>query len=72
MLVLKFGGTSVGSIQNIKKIQEIVDDGQPKVVVLSAMSGSTNTLVSIAEAIQNQEKEKPLARNKCHTYPTRN
>lgn len=58
MLVLKFGGTSVGSIQNIKKIQEIIDDGQPKVVVLSAMSGSTNTLVSIAEAIQNQEKEK--------------
>jgi len=58
MLVLKFGGTSVGSVQNIQKIQEIVDDGQPKVVVLSAMSGSTNTLVSIAQAIREKQAQK--------------
>lgn len=51
MKVLKFGGTSVGSIENIQNVKNIVNDGEKKVIVLSAMSGTTNALVSIANNI---------------------
>jgi len=53
MKVLKFGGTSVGSIKNIKSVKEIISDGDKKIVVLSAMSGTTNALVEISEHIKN-------------------
>jgi aspartate kinase len=52
MKVLKFGGTSVGSIKNIKSVKEIISDGDKKIVVLSAMSGTTNALVEISEQIK--------------------
>lgn len=48
MKVLKFGGTSVGSAQRMKGVAELVVNDEPKIVVLSAMSGTTNTLVEIA------------------------
>jgi aspartate kinase len=50
MLVLKFGGTSVGTPERLKKIAELVL-GTPgkKIVVLSALSGTTNTLVKIGD-----------------------
>ena len=59
MVVLKFGGTSVGSAKNIKKVVEIITNTpQKKVVVLSAVSGTTNTLMQIFKAIeQNKEQE---------------
>lgn len=60
MLVLKFGGTSVGSVENIEKVKIIVADNAPKIVVLSAMSGSTNNLVAIAEAILHNHTEVAL------------
>lgn len=47
MKVLKFGGTSVGSAERIKDVANLIDNGERKVVVLSAMSGTTNTLVEI-------------------------
>ena len=40
MKVLKFGGTSVGSVQNMNNVKSIISDGDRKVVVLSAMSGT--------------------------------
>lgn len=49
MKVLKFGGTSVGSPQRIKHVASLVMEEPKNVVVLSAMSGTTNTLVEIAE-----------------------
>ncbi|WP_298365219.1 aspartate kinase [uncultured Lutibacter sp.] len=52
MKVLKFGGTSVGSIENIKRVKEIITDGDKKIVVLSAMSGTTNALVEVSENIK--------------------
>ena len=55
MKVLKFGGTSVGSIENIKRVKEIILDGNQKIVVLSAMSGTTNNLVEISNFIKNKE-----------------
>ena len=49
MKVLKFGGTSVGSAERIKNVANLVlEDGQSKIVVLSAMSGTTNTLLEIS------------------------
>ncbi|RHJ91028.1 aspartate kinase [Parabacteroides bouchesdurhonensis] len=48
MKVLKFGGTSVGSAQRMKNVVSIIHNGEPKIVVLSAMSGTTNSLVDIA------------------------
>lgn len=51
MKVLKFGGTSVGSVENMAHVKDIISDGTPKIVVLSAMSGTTNTLVVIAQAV---------------------
>tara|TARA_R110002049_G_scaffold70608_3_gene182350 strand:+ start:50 stop:1378 length:1329 start_codon:yes stop_codon:yes gene_type:complete len=52
MKVLKFGGTSVGSIENIANVKNIINDGAQKIVVLSAMSGTTNQLVAIANDIK--------------------
>lgn len=50
MLVLKFGGTSVGKPERMKKIANLVMAAPgKKIVVLSALSGTTNTLVSIGE-----------------------
>jgi len=60
MKVLKFGGTSVGSIKNIKCVKEIITDGDKKIVVLSAMSGTTNALVAIYDQIKVGEIEASL------------
>lgn len=52
MQVWKFGGTSVGKPERMKSIRHLItEDGQPKIVVLSALSGSTNTLLSISESL---------------------
>lgn len=52
MLIVKFGGTSVGKPERMKKIAELVL-GMPgkKIVVLSALSGTTNTIVRIGDAL---------------------
>lgn len=64
MKVLKFGGTSVGSVANIQKVKEIIHDNEPKIVVLSAMSGSTNTLVKLSQLITtNQTNESEVLIN---------
>lgn len=49
MKVLKFGGTSVGSADRIKHVAELIKASGRNVVVLSAMSGTTNTLAEIAD-----------------------
>ena len=52
MIVMKFGGTSVGKPERMKKIANLlIDTPGKKVVVLSALSGTTNTLVRIGEAL---------------------
>lgn len=58
MVVLKFGGTSVGKPERMKKIAHLVKQtpGQ-KIVVLSALAGTTNALISIGEHLLNQRKE---------------
>lgn len=49
MKVLKFGGTSVGSAQRIKEVAKLVTARGCNIIVLSAMSGTTNTLVEISD-----------------------
>ena len=52
MKVMKFGGTSVGTPQRMNQILDLITaDNKPKVVVLSALSGTTNALVNISNAI---------------------
>ena len=57
IVVLKFGGTSVGTIERIKKVAEIVKNYVKKrysvIVVCSAMSGSTNELIKKSKEISN-------------------
>lgn len=49
MKVLKFGGTSVGSVENILKVKSIVSDiKEPAIVVVSAMGGITDKLIGTA------------------------
>lgn len=56
MKVLKFGGTSVGSPERIKHVAELISGKDPKFVVLSAMSGTTNTLIEISEYLNHDNK----------------
>ena len=61
MFVLKFGGTSVGSASSIKQVVEIITkNNEPKVVVLSAVSGTTNALIRIIKHIRDNEKDDAL------------
>jgi len=64
MQVWKFGGTSVGKPERMQSIHQLItEDGKPKIVVLSALSGSTNTLLAISESLiaQNQAEAKTKA-----------
>lgn len=49
MKVLKFGGTSVGSAERIAKVADIITKRGKNIVVLSAMAGTTDTLVEITD-----------------------
>ena len=58
MKVLKFGGTSVGSPQRMQDVSKLItEDGETKFVVLSAMSGTTNTLVEISDYLYKKNPE---------------
>jgi len=55
MKVLKFGGTSVGSSDRIKTVGNIINDNSPKIVVLSAVSGTTNQLQKIGTSLYGND-----------------
>lgn len=58
MKVMKFGGTSVGTPQRMKDVCRLVtQSGEPVFVVLSAMSGTTNSLVEIANYLYKKNAE---------------
>ncbi len=57
MKVLKFGGTSVGSAQCMKDVAKLICDGNRKIVVLSAMAGTTNTLVEISDYLYKKNAD---------------
>ena len=57
MKIMKFGGTSVGSASRIQHVAELVASAGQNLVVLSAMSGTTNALVEIAGYLYNHNSE---------------
>lgn len=58
MKVMKFGGTSVGSPERMKGVASLITySGEPTFVVLSAMSGTTNTLVEISDYLYKKNPE---------------
>ena len=61
MKVIKFGGTSVGSAQRMKNMVDIVVREGKVMVVLSAMSGTTNSLISITDKLKNNLDEEALS-----------
>lgn len=64
LIVQKFGGTSVGTVERIEAVADQVMDWQGRghqiVVVVSAMSGETNRLISLAHSIQNPPEPREL------------
>ncbi len=57
MKVMKFGGTSVGKPERMHQVSELITrDNQPTLVVLSALSGTTNSLVDISQALAEGDK----------------
>ena len=57
MKVLKFGGTSVGSAKRFQEVSRIITSGKKDIVVLSDMSGTTNSLVEIAGYLANHNQD---------------
>ena len=58
MIVMKFGGTSVGTPERMKHVASLVTrSGQPTFVVLSAMSGTTNTLLEISDYLYKKNPD---------------
>lgn len=60
MKVLKFGGTSVGSALRMKEAAGLISGNDKKIVVLSAMAGTTNKLVEIADLLYAKENDKAV------------
>lgn len=60
MKILKFGGTSVGSPERMKKLLDIIDPSEEQIVVLSAVSGTTNSLVEISAKLLKEDKQTAL------------
>lgn len=58
MIIYKFGGTSVGMPERMHKVSELITaDDKTKIVVLSAISGTTNSLVEIGESLLDRKQE---------------
>ena len=58
MKVMKFGGTSVGTPQRMKNVADLITkSGEPTFVVLSAMSGTTNSLIEISDYLYKKNPE---------------
>jgi len=53
MKILKFGGTSVGSAERMRALVPLIVNGDAKIVVLSAMAGTTNRLVDIVDNLKS-------------------
>ena len=57
MKIYKFGGTSVGTVERMKHVAELISESTPKIVVLSATAGTTNHLEEIAANLFNRDIE---------------
>jgi aspartate kinase len=60
MKILKFGGTSVGSPERMMRLMDIINPAEEQIVVLSAVSGTTNSLVEISVKLLKEDKQEAL------------
>lgn len=63
--IMKFGGTSVGSPERMKALIPLITGNESKVVVLSAMTGTTNSLVEISDLLYNAENAQAEAKTEA-------
>jgi aspartate kinase len=69
MKIMKFGGTSVGKPERMHQVAELITkDNEQKIVVLSALSGTTNALVAIGDSLSTGQKEN--AKNQISSLET--
>ena len=70
MKILKFGGTSLGSPERMHTVRQLIlSDNHSKIVVLSAVSGTTNTLVQIGTALREEQPQEALQQiDALHQY----
>jgi aspartate kinase len=58
MVIMKFGGTSVGKPERMHQVSQLITrNAEPTIVVLSALSGTTNALVEISSALASPNKQ---------------
>ena len=63
MKIMKFGGTSVGKPERMAEIRKLVTkDDEPKIIVLSALSGTTNALTEISDALSKGNRDEAKKR----------
>jgi aspartate kinase len=65
MKIMKFGGTSVGNPDRMKSIIPLIDREEKVIVVLSAMSGTTNSLIQISELLYEGKTEEASDKNEA-------
>jgi len=66
MKVMKFGGTSVGKPHRMKEVAKLITSTEePKIVILSALSGTTNSLVEISNLLANGDRSAAQERIKA-------
>jgi aspartate kinase len=63
MKIMKFGGTSVGNPDRMRALIPLINDGDRKIVVLSAMSGTTNSLVEITNLLYSDNINEASIKN---------
>jgi aspartate kinase len=65
MKIMKFGGTSVGNPERMKALIPLIENDDRKIVVLSAMAGTTNSLVEIATLLYNDKIDEAILKNEA-------
>ena len=63
MKIMKFGGTSVGNPDRMKALIPLISDSERKIVVLSAMAGTTNSLVEITDLLYADKIDDASSKN---------
>lgn len=63
MKIMKFGGTSVGNPERMRSIIPLINDGEKVIVVLSAMSGTTNSLLEISDLLYAGKNDEAAQKN---------
>ena len=64
MIIYKFGGTSVGNADRMKQVANIIGDEKQKIIVLSAVGGTTNKLVRLTGFFYTQKHDEAVRNNR--------